>query len=130
MGTKCWWLFTWPISCVLYFTTPDCRKYPKLQFVTFVMCIFWIGTTSYIVAWLITVIGTFHPNHKATNCYPFAFCKHVLFLLGDTLNIPDSVMGLTFLAAGTSVPEAVSSVIVTNQGWCSFYSNLSSPIGD
>lgn len=25
-------------------------------------------------------------------------------------------MGLTFLAAGTSVPEAVSSVIVTNQG--------------
>lgn len=35
---------------------------------------------------------------------------------GDTLNIPDSVMGLTFLAAGTSVPEAVSSVIVTNQG--------------
>lgn len=25
-------------------------------------------------------------------------------------------MGLTFLAAGTSLPEAVSSVIVTNQG--------------
>lgn len=37
-------------------------------------------------------------------------------LTGDTANIPDSVMGLTFLAAGTSVPEAVSSVIVTNQG--------------
>lgn len=35
---------------------------------------------------------------------------------GDTANVPDSVMGLTFLAAGTSVPEAVSSVIVTNQG--------------
>lgn len=32
------------------------------------------------------------------------------------MNIPDSVMGLTFLAAGTSVPEAVSSVIVTSQG--------------
>lgn len=38
------------------------------------------------------------------------------FFLGDTLNIPDSVMGLTFLAAGTSVPEAVSSIIVTNLG--------------
>lgn len=35
---------------------------------------------------------------------------------GDTMNIPDSIMGLTFLAAGTSVPEAVSSVIVTSQG--------------
>jgi len=32
------------------------------------------------------------------------------------LRIPDSVMGITFLAAGTSVPEAVSSVIVTKQG--------------
>lgn len=35
---------------------------------------------------------------------------------GDTADVPDSVMGLTFLAAGTSLPEAVSSVIVTNQG--------------
>jgi len=37
-------------------------------------------------------------------------------VLGDTLMIPDSVMGLTLLAAGMSVPEAASSVIVTNQG--------------
>lgn len=35
---------------------------------------------------------------------------------GDTLKIPDSVMGITFLAAGTSVPEAVSSVIVAKRG--------------
>lgn len=34
--------------------------------------------------------------------------------------IPDSVMGITFLAAGTSVPEAVSSVIVAKQGILSF----------
>lgn len=32
------------------------------------------------------------------------------------MKIPDSVMGITFLAAGTSVPEAVSSVIVAKQG--------------
>lgn len=38
------------------------------------------------------------------------------FFAGDTLDIPDSVMGLTLLAAGTSLPEAISSVIVTNQG--------------
>lgn len=41
----------------------------------------------------------------------FIFC-----LPGHTLGIPDSVMGLTFLAAGTSIPEAVSSVIVARQG--------------
>ena len=45
-------------------------------------------------------------------------CAYFKSISGDTLKIPDSVMGLTFLAAGMSVPEAVSSVIVTNQGTC------------
>lgn len=90
---RIWWLFTWPINFMLLITIPDCRRdtlkswYP----LTFIMCIIWIATTSYIVGWVITVIG-------------------------DTFRIPDSIMGLTFLAAGMSVPEAVSSVIVANQG--------------
>lgn len=85
------YLCRWPITFILWATIPDCRRYPKLRLVTFFACIFWIGITSYFVAFLITVVG-------------------------DTIDIPDSVMGLTFLAAGTSVPEAVSSIIVTNQG--------------
>ncbi|XP_014204794.1 sodium/potassium/calcium exchanger 3-like [Copidosoma floridanum] len=90
---RCWWVLTWPINACLLITIPDCRRkslknwYP----VTFGMCIVWIAMVSYVVGWDITIIG-------------------------DTLMIPDSVMGLTFLAAGMSVPEAVSSVIVTNQG--------------
>ncbi|CAG9771424.1 unnamed protein product [Ceutorhynchus assimilis] len=99
---KLWWTFTWPISFILYLTTPTTRNYPKMYAVTFLMCVFWIGSISYLVAWLITIIG-------------------------DTLEIPDSVMGLTFLAAGTSVPEAVSSVLVTNQGHGSM--GISSSIG-
>lgn len=51
-------VLTWPISLLLYLTIPDCKKYPKLTALTFIMCIFWIGTTSYVVAWLITIIGT------------------------------------------------------------------------
>ncbi|XP_025837227.1 sodium/potassium/calcium exchanger 4 [Agrilus planipennis] len=91
--TKVTWIITWPIHLVFLCTIPDCNK-PKLKNwfpLTFVMCIIWIGSLSYIVAWMITIIG-------------------------DTLKIPDSVMGITFLAAGTSVPEAVSSVIVAKQG--------------
>uniref|UniRef100_A0A6P7F8W4 Sodium/potassium/calcium exchanger 3-like n=1 Tax=Diabrotica virgifera virgifera TaxID=50390 RepID=A0A6P7F8W4_DIAVI len=99
---KLWWIFTWPISFFLFLTIPDCRKHPRLYVITFFMCIIWIGITSYIISWLITVIG-------------------------NTLSIPDSVMGLTFLAAGTSVPEAVSSVIVTKQGHATM--GLSSSIG-
>ncbi|XP_055601044.1 sodium/potassium/calcium exchanger 3-like [Uranotaenia lowii] len=81
----------WPVTFALWATIPDCRRYPKLRILTFFSCIFWIGITSYFVAFLITVVG-------------------------DTIDIPDSVMGLTFLAAGTSVPEAVSSIIITNRG--------------
>ncbi|XP_033211958.1 sodium/potassium/calcium exchanger 4-like [Belonocnema kinseyi] len=90
---RLWWVFTWPINLLLLITIPDCRR-PSLRNyypLTFIMCIAWIASMSYMVAWDITIIG-------------------------DTLKIPDSVMGLTFLAAGMSVPEAVSSVIVTNQG--------------
>lgn len=90
-GGKVFWFLTWPISFLLFISIPQCNRHPKLVALTFAMCIFWIGVTSYIVAWIITI-------------------------LGDTLEIPDSIVGLTFLAAGTSVPEAVSSVIVTNQG--------------
>ncbi|XP_066248332.1 sodium/potassium/calcium exchanger 4-like [Euwallacea similis] len=99
---KFWWTITWPISFVLCTTTPTTKNHPKMYIITFIMCVIWIGGVSYIVTWLITIIG-------------------------DTLEIPDSVMGLTFLAAGSSVPEAVSSVIVTNQGHGSM--GISSSIG-
>lgn len=36
--------------------------------------------------------------------------------MGETLGIPPPVMGLTVLAAGTSIPDAISSVIVARQG--------------
>ncbi|XP_055598407.1 sodium/potassium/calcium exchanger 3 isoform X2 [Uranotaenia lowii] len=87
------WFLTWPIYLLFVFTIPNCEK-PRFKNwfpLTFIMCIVWIGSLSYVVAWMITIIG-------------------------DTLKIPDSVMGITFLAAGTSVPEAVSSVIVAKQG--------------
>ncbi|KAJ8340422.1 hypothetical protein SKAU_G00350550 [Synaphobranchus kaupii] len=35
---------------------------------------------------------------------------------GETLEIPDTVMGLTLLAAGTSLPDIISSVMVAREG--------------
>lgn len=35
---------------------------------------------------------------------------------GNTLGIPDTVMGLTFVAAGVSVPDALSSLSVVKEG--------------
>ncbi|XP_041987136.1 sodium/potassium/calcium exchanger 4-like [Aricia agestis] len=91
LGKKLLWVLTWPICLLLWATIPDCRRHQNLYPVTFIMCITWIGGVSYLVAWIITI-------------------------LGDTLDVPDSITGLTILAAGTSLPEAVSSVLVTNQG--------------
>ncbi|KAK6639954.1 hypothetical protein RUM43_008231 [Polyplax serrata] len=87
------WAAVWPMRIIFFVSIPDCEKprYKRWFPLTFIMCIIWIGSLSYVVAWMITIIG-------------------------DTLKIPDSVMGITFLAAGTSVPEAVSSVIVAKQG--------------
>lgn len=36
--------------------------------------------------------------------------------IGCILKIPDTIMGVTILAAGTSVPDALSSIVVAKQG--------------
>jgi len=38
-------------------------------------------------------------------------------VIGVAAGIPDLIMGLTFLAAGTSVPDLLSSVVVARQGF-------------
>ncbi|XP_026464579.1 sodium/potassium/calcium exchanger 5-like [Ctenocephalides felis] len=55
------------------------------------MCIVWIGVNAYLVFWMVAVIGV-------------------------TLGVPDSVMGMTFLAAGGCLPEAISIVIMSRKG--------------
>ena len=59
--------------------------------VTFINSIVWIAIFSYLMVWMVAVIGF-------------------------TFGIPDSIMGITFLAAGTSVPDAMASVMVARQG--------------
>ena len=39
-----------------------------------------------------------------------------MFVTGETLEIPDTVMGLTLLAAGTSIPDTIASVLVARKG--------------
>merc|ERR1712025_467679 len=77
----------------LYFTVPDVRnpKYKSCFVPSFVLSIVWIGVYSYVmVAWIT--------------------------MTGNTFKIPVAVMGLTFLAAGTSIPDMLSSVIVARKG--------------
>ncbi|XP_074029477.1 sodium/potassium/calcium exchanger 5 isoform X3 [Leptinotarsa decemlineata] len=83
--------YTWPIQVVLRYTVPNPKIYPKLFPITFVMCIVWIGLNSYVVAWMISIIG-------------------------DLVGLSDAVMGMTLLAAGSSLPESISMAIIARRG--------------
>ena len=82
-----------PIMYTLYYTTPDVRKprWKKWWPLGFLMSIIWLGIYSYFMVWWATVVGRI-------------------------LGIPDAIMGLTILAAGTSVPDLITSVLVAKQG--------------
>uniref|UniRef100_A0A8C9MXX9 Solute carrier family 24 member 4 n=1 Tax=Serinus canaria TaxID=9135 RepID=A0A8C9MXX9_SERCA len=87
------WLLTWPLIFLLFTTIPNCSKprWEKCFMLTFVLSTLWIALFSYFMVWMVTVIGY-------------------------TLGIPDVIMGITFLAAGTSVPDCMASLIVARQG--------------
>ncbi|KAL6254190.1 hypothetical protein P5V15_014812 [Pogonomyrmex californicus] len=90
---KIWFWFVWPLRLLLFVTIPDSRykRWKNWYFVTFIMCVIWIAVSSYLTSWMTTV-------------------------LGDTIGIPDSVMGITFQAAGGNMPELVSIIILSRQG--------------
>merc|ERR1719198_2655813 len=74
-------------------TIPDCSKEEQKSkyIMTFTMSIFWIGVLSfYMVEWASK--------------------------LGCILDIHPSIMGCTLLAAGTSVPDAIGSLLVAKAG--------------
>ncbi|KAM4829842.1 sodium/potassium/calcium exchanger 5 isoform 1-T1 [Thomomys bottae] len=90
---RIFWVLSLPIITLLFLTTPDCRrKFWKNYFViTFFMSALWISAFTYILVWMVTITGA-------------------------TLAIPDTVMGLTLLAAGTSIPDTIASVLVARKG--------------
>jgi len=92
-GERVLFVAAFPLKVGLYGTLADCSKEEKkgwfLQ--TFFGSLIWIALYSYFMVWWATIIG-------------------------DVVGIPPVVMGLTFLAAGTSIPDALSSVYMAKMG--------------
>uniref|UniRef100_A0A8C3FX58 Solute carrier family 24 member 2 n=1 Tax=Cyclopterus lumpus TaxID=8103 RepID=A0A8C3FX58_CYCLU len=82
-----------PIVLPLWLTLPDVRKATSKKFfpVTFLGAITWIAAFSYLMVWW---------AHQ----------------VGQTIGITEEIMGLTILAAGTSIPDLITSVIVARKG--------------
>ncbi|XP_014886475.1 sodium/potassium/calcium exchanger 2 isoform X4 [Poecilia latipinna] len=87
------YLFIIPIVLPLWLTLPDVRKTSSKKFfpVTFLGAISWIAGFSYLMVWW---------AHQ----------------VGETIGITEEIMGLTILAAGTSIPDLITSVIVARKG--------------
>jgi len=88
-----WYIVVLPLVAVMTFTVPDVRRpgMGKWCYLSFLLSIGWIGGFSFfMVDW----------TEK----------------IGNTIGIPSVIMGLTVLAAGTSVPDLLSSVIVARRG--------------
>ncbi|KAM6909309.1 sodium/potassium/calcium exchanger 2 isoform 4-T4 [Xenentodon cancila] len=82
-----------PIVLPLWLTLPDVRKTSSKKFfpITFLGAICWIAVFSYLMVWW---------AHQ----------------VGETIGITEEIMGLTILAAGTSIPDLITSVIVARKG--------------
>uniref|UniRef100_A0A8C9V3Q1 Solute carrier family 24 member 3 n=1 Tax=Scleropages formosus TaxID=113540 RepID=A0A8C9V3Q1_SCLFO len=87
------WLLSWPLCLLLFLTVPNCTspRWQRCFVLTFLTSTLWIAAFSYVMVWMVTIIGF-------------------------TLGIPDVIMGITFLAAGTSVPDCMASLTVVRQG--------------
>ncbi|KAL9180364.1 hypothetical protein ACHAXT_008334 [Thalassiosira profunda] len=96
-GEGCWawtkYLIVLPLVAALTLTIPDVRRpgFGKWCYLSFVLSIVWIGFFSFFMVWWAEI-------------------------LGNTIGVPSVVMGYTVLAAGTSVPDLLSSVIVARMG--------------
>ncbi|XP_037728035.1 sodium/potassium/calcium exchanger 2 isoform X1 [Drosophila subpulchrella] len=86
-----WWIFVFPIKFTLSLLIPHPMKYRRLYPLSFIMCILCIGGNAYLIVWMLTAFGV-------------------------AIHVPTIVMGLTFLAAGSTMPEAVSSLISLRNG--------------
>ncbi|NXO21809.1 NCKX2 protein, partial [Cisticola juncidis] len=87
------YLLVLPIVFPLWVTLPDVRKPTSRKFfpITFFGSISWIAFFSYLMVWW---------AHQ----------------VGETIGITEEIMGLTILAAGTSIPDLITSVIVARKG--------------
>ncbi|NP_001397430.1 sodium/potassium/calcium exchanger 1 isoform 2 [Mus musculus] len=87
------YLFLLPIVFPLWLTIPDVRRQESRKFfvITFLGSIIWIAMFSYLMVWW---------AHQ----------------VGETIGISEEIMGLTILAAGTSIPDLITSVIVARKG--------------
>ena len=72
---KTLWTLCLPLKILFFISVPDCRKqrWKKCFFVTFIMSLVWLTALSYLMVWMITIIGKLSP----LKVYSFITSIHV-----------------------------------------------------
>ncbi|GFO31049.1 sodium/potassium/calcium exchanger 5 [Plakobranchus ocellatus] len=93
---RAYWIIVLPVTILHAYTIPDSRIQDswqgKFYMIAFAMSVFYLAVYSYIMVWAMSVAAW-------------------------GLNVPPTVAGLTVLAAGTSVPDCLSSIFVARDGY-------------
>ena len=90
---KLWFAFVFPFTGGFHVTVPECEEeedHWKCYF-TFTMCIAWIGALCYLMVAVATEVGCL-------------------------LSVSPALMGILVLSIGTSVPDAIGSMIASRKG--------------
>lgn len=66
------WLLSWPLSCLLYYTVPNCLlpHWERWFMVTFVVSTLWIAVFSYLMVWMVCNILHDKWNHLMYKTVP------------------------------------------------------------
>ncbi|CAG9322684.1 unnamed protein product [Blepharisma stoltei] len=80
-----------PLRLCLKLTIPNIERHPKLWIFSMIISLTWIGGLSFLLVWWTSDIGM-------------------------ALGIPESVLGITILAMGVSIPDLLNSLKVTIEG--------------
>lgn len=86
---KVMWALCLPVYVPIYYTLPMPSE--KLYWVSFLLALIWIAGFSFLLVWWTETVGAI-------------------------IGVPTILMGLTVIAAGTSIPDAVSSMAVAREG--------------
>lgn len=65
--------YLWPLKFILLCLVPNPKTHPKLYPLTFLLCVAFIGSNSYLVSWMMTIFGIQQSGHFQTICLYFLF---------------------------------------------------------
>jgi len=97
-----------------------CRVHPVFRFrylVTFSASILWIGVLSWVRPDVVCcLLCSIVAHAERGGLRIFQVLVEMASRIGCSLDISTVVMGLTVLAAGTSIPDALGSIVVARDG--------------